>query len=144
MLGALALIDENETDWKILVVNEKDPLADQLNGMPAALEREREGAVCAGRSLTAHADVDDVERLLPGKIDEIRTWYKVYKVAEGKPENAYALDGRAVDKAYATNIIEEGHNDWVNMLSKYSYVIEEDVAREEAEAAAAASDKKSR
>ena len=75
---------------------------------------------------------------MPGKIDEIRTWYKVYKLAEGKQENSYALDGKAVDKSYATGVIEEGHNDWVNMLPKYAYIIEEDVAREEAEAAAAA------
>ena len=32
LLGALALIDENETDWKIIAVNEKDPLAGKLNG----------------------------------------------------------------------------------------------------------------
>ena len=33
LLGTLALIDEGETDWKILAIDVTDPLADQINGM---------------------------------------------------------------------------------------------------------------
>ena len=32
ILGTFALIDEGETDWKILVIDVKDPLADKING----------------------------------------------------------------------------------------------------------------
>ena len=31
-MGTFALIDEGETDWKILVIDVKDPLADKING----------------------------------------------------------------------------------------------------------------
>ena len=33
VLGVLAMIDEGETDWKLLAINTDDPLADKLNGM---------------------------------------------------------------------------------------------------------------
>ena len=33
ILGAIALIDEGETDWKILTIDITDPLADKINGM---------------------------------------------------------------------------------------------------------------
>jgi inorganic pyrophosphatase len=32
VLGAMALLDEGETDWKIIAVDVKDPLADKLSG----------------------------------------------------------------------------------------------------------------
>lgn len=35
---------------------------------------------------------------MPGKLDEIREWYRVYKVAEGKKENTYAFDGECLPR----------------------------------------------
>ena len=32
LLGTLALIDEGETDWKILAIDVTDPLADKIDG----------------------------------------------------------------------------------------------------------------
>ena len=32
ILGTVALIDEGETDWKILCIDVNDPLAKDLNG----------------------------------------------------------------------------------------------------------------
>lgn len=32
ILGTVALIDEGETDWKILCIDVNDPLAEQMNG----------------------------------------------------------------------------------------------------------------
>jgi inorganic pyrophosphatase len=32
VLGAMALLDEGETDWKIIAVDINDPLADKLTG----------------------------------------------------------------------------------------------------------------
>lgn len=32
VLGTLALIDEGETDWKVIVINTDDPDADNYNG----------------------------------------------------------------------------------------------------------------
>lgn len=33
VLGTLALIDEGETDWKVIVINVEDPEANDFNGM---------------------------------------------------------------------------------------------------------------
>lgn len=33
MLGVLAMIDEGETDWKLMVIDVNDPLASKLNGV---------------------------------------------------------------------------------------------------------------
>ena len=44
VLGALAMIDSGELDWKVLAVRTTDPLANQLN------------------------DVADIDKLLPGTI----------------------------------------------------------------------------
>jgi inorganic pyrophosphatase len=32
ILGVMALLDEGETDWKLIAIDIKDPLADQING----------------------------------------------------------------------------------------------------------------
>ncbi len=32
VLGTYAMIDEGETDWKIVVIDVKDPLANQITG----------------------------------------------------------------------------------------------------------------
>lgn len=32
VLGVMALIDEGETDWKVLAIDVKDPLASKMNG----------------------------------------------------------------------------------------------------------------
>ena len=44
VLGALAMVDDGELDWKLLTINEMDPLYDQLN------------------------DISDVEKILPGYV----------------------------------------------------------------------------
>lgn len=33
VLGTMALLDEGETDWKVVVIDINDPLASKLNGM---------------------------------------------------------------------------------------------------------------
>jgi len=58
----MALLDEGETDWKVLVVDVNDPLAPRLN------------------------DIEDVERHLPGLIRATNEWFRIYKIPDGKPE----------------------------------------------------------
>ncbi|KAF9432042.1 Inorganic pyrophosphatase [Entomortierella beljakovae] len=91
-LGVMALLDEGETDWKVLVIDVKDPLADQLN------------------------DIADVERVLPGLIDATRDWFRIYKKPDGKPENEFAFAGAAKDKAYATQVIEDTNAAWKRLI----------------------------
>lgn len=33
VLGIMAMLDEGETDWKVIAIDIKDPMAKQLNGM---------------------------------------------------------------------------------------------------------------
>eukprot|EP00124_Ichthyophonus_hoferi_P002774 Ihof_evm1s205 gene=Ihof_evmTU1s205 len=73
-LGVLGLIDGEECDWKVIAININDPMEKELN------------------------DIEDVETKMPGVLDEIRTWYRVYKIAEGKSENTYAFNGQAKNK----------------------------------------------
>lgn len=39
VLGVLAMIDEGETDWKVIVIDVNDPMASQLNGKILANKR---------------------------------------------------------------------------------------------------------
>ena len=72
----MALLDEEETDWKIIVIDVNDPLAPKLN------------------------DVEDVERHLPGLLRATNEWFRIYKIPDGKPENQFAFSGECKNKKY--------------------------------------------
>jgi len=93
VLGIMALLDEGETDWKVLVVDVNDPLAPRLN------------------------DIEDVERHLPGLIRATNEWFRIYKIPDGKPENVFAFSGEAKSKKYAVEIIHECHEAWKKLVS---------------------------
>ncbi|KLO20594.1 inorganic diphosphatase [Schizopora paradoxa] len=92
VLGIMALLDEGETDWKVIVVDINDPLASKLN------------------------DIEDVERHLPGLIRASNEWFRIYKIPDGKPENTFAFSGEAKNKKYATEIIHECHEAWRRLI----------------------------
>ncbi|XP_026753285.2 uncharacterized protein LOC113513493 isoform X2 [Galleria mellonella] len=93
VVGTLALIDEGETDWKLIAVDARDPSAAQLN------------------------DVADVERLFPGLLRATVEWFRLYKVPDGKPVNKFAFDGEAKDKEFAYKIIDEVHDFWRSLVN---------------------------
>jgi hypothetical protein len=35
---------------------------------------------------------------MPGKVSEVREWFRTYKTHEGKPLNAFGLDEKAMDR----------------------------------------------
>ncbi|CAD7084379.1 unnamed protein product [Hermetia illucens] len=94
ILGTLALIDEGETDWKILAIDVKDPLADQVN------------------------DIADIEKHFPGLLRATVEWFKIYKIPDGKPENQFAFNGEAKNAAFATNVVAETHKFWQGLVKK--------------------------
>ena len=51
------MIDEGETDWKILAIDATDPLAPQLNSLA------------------------DIETLMPGLLAHTHKWFQIYKVS---------------------------------------------------------------
>jgi len=93
ILGVIAMIDEGETDWKIVCIDRNDPLAGQLN------------------------DIGDVEKVMPGYLEATRDWFRIYKFPTGKPMNEFAFDGVWKDKAFADNIIKETNGHWKALMS---------------------------
>ncbi|KAJ1557808.1 Inorganic pyrophosphatase [Nowakowskiella sp. JEL0078] len=93
VLGTMALLDEGETDWKVIVIDINDPLASKLN------------------------DIEDVEKLLPGLLRATNEWFRIYKIPDGKPENNFAFNGEAKNKKYALEIIEETHEAWRKLIT---------------------------
>jgi len=91
VLGCLAMIDDDETDWKVICIAADDPLAQQLN------------------------DVTDVERLLPGYVSVMREWFRLYKTVDGKPMNKFGLGEKAMGRDYTMKVIEETHTFWKSL-----------------------------
>ncbi|KAK2884680.1 hypothetical protein Q8A73_021154 [Channa argus] len=96
VLGTLALIDEGETDWKVIVINTEDPEAADFN------------------------DIDDVRQLKPGYLEATVDWFKRYKVPDGKPENQFAFDGDFKNRDFAIKTVKSTHAFWKAMISKKS------------------------
>ncbi|KAL4807479.1 inorganic pyrophosphatase [Aspergillus unguis] len=94
-LGAFAVLDEGETDWKVVAIDVNDPLASKMS------------------------DIQDVEASLPGYLDALKTWYRVYKVPDGKPENDIALDGKVEDKRFTLDLIKRCHGEWEKSRKGY-------------------------
>ncbi|KAH8303903.1 hypothetical protein KR059_010495, partial [Drosophila kikkawai] len=92
VLGTIALIDEGETDWKIIAIDVKDPLASKVN------------------------DISDVDQYFPGLLRATVEWFKIYKIPDGKPENQFAFNGDAKNADFATTIIAETHKFWQNLV----------------------------
>jgi inorganic pyrophosphatase len=109
ILGVMALLDEEETDWKVIVIDVNDPLAPKLN------------------------DVEDVERHLPGLLRATNEWFRIYKIPDGKPENQFAFTGECKNKKYvsfslrlgaiansfryATDIVRECAEAWEKLIT---------------------------
>ncbi|MBN3302742.1 IPYR pyrophosphatase, partial [Amia calva] len=94
VLGTLALIDEGETDWKVIVINVEDPEAKDLN------------------------NIEDVRRLKPGYLEATVDWFRRYKVPDGKPENQFAFNAEFKDKDFAIETIKSTHTFWKDLVSK--------------------------
>ncbi|KAL7937780.1 inorganic pyrophosphatase [Trichoderma chlorosporum] len=93
VLGVMALLDEEETDWKVIVIDVNDPLAPKLN------------------------DVEDVERHLPGLLRATNEWFRIYKIPDGKPENQFAFTGECKNKSYAMEVIHECADAWERLIT---------------------------
>ncbi|CAI7671325.1 unnamed protein product [Penicillium manginii] len=93
VLGVMALIDEEETDWKVIVIDVNDPLASKLD------------------------DIEDVERHLPGLLRATNEWFRIYKIPDGKPENQFAFSGECKNKKYASDVIHECADAWEKLIA---------------------------
>lgn len=93
VLGCLAMIDEGETDWKIIAIDVNDPLAKDMN------------------------DIEDVEKKMPGFLKATEEWFRIYKIPDGKPENKFAFNGEARNKAFAMKVVKETHEQWHKLIT---------------------------
>jgi inorganic pyrophosphatase len=81
VLGALALLDEGETDWKLLCIDVEHPLSEVLRS------------------------ADDLDVHLPGKVAHVREWFRNYKTTDGKAMNEFAMDGKVMAVGQAQAVI---------------------------------------
>jgi 3'-phosphoadenosine 5'-phosphosulfate synthase len=96
VIGSLELIDEGETDHKILCIATSDKDASRIRS------------------------IDDLEIVKPGHIDRLKDWLKRYKTSDGKPENNLASEiPRTVDQALG--VIAETHGRWQALCSSSFY-----------------------
>jgi len=90
ILGAYAMIDEGETDWKIVCIDVKDELAAKLS---------------------KHSDID------PAKIKEVFTFLRDYKIPAGKPPNKFGFDAALLDKEFAVKVTQRTYHEWQSLIS---------------------------
>lgn len=93
VVGTLAMIDEGETDWKLLAIDVTDPLAEQIN------------------------DIGDLETVMPGYLAATVEWFTIYKMPDGKPANKFAFNNEAKDKAFAQTVIEQCNDQWKALMA---------------------------
>jgi len=93
LLGTLAMIDEGETDWKVIAIDVTDPLAEKLD------------------------DIDDVYTHMPGLIEATHDWFRTYKMpGSDNPPNEFAFNGKAKNKEFAVNIIKQTNDQWKSLI----------------------------
>uniref|UniRef100_A0A0K2U319 Inorganic pyrophosphatase n=1 Tax=Lepeophtheirus salmonis TaxID=72036 RepID=A0A0K2U319_LEPSM len=105
ILGTLALVDEGQTDWKILAIDVNDPLSDVLH------------------------DIEDIEKCMPGFIEATVEWFRIYKIPDGKPLNVFAFNGRPKDRAFALNILSELHSQWKSLMNRPQNQVPDSISR---------------
>jgi inorganic pyrophosphatase len=93
ILGGLAPNDGGETDWKILVIDINDPIADLVNTW------------------------QDVDIYRPGVTQALRDWFTYYKVARG--DDVIPIIGETYQDAsfIIEDVIPQGHQYWIDLIS---------------------------
>lgn len=87
VIGVLPLIDENETDWKIIGINKNDPKINEIN------------------------NIDDIDDNIKNGIFD---WFINYKKKSKGVTNIIGMNQKIQDKYLAENIIKTCHELWNN------------------------------
>ena len=82
VLGAMELIDEGETDHKIIVLRESDSHFSRIKS------------------------IADLEKYKPGVVEKLTDWLKNYKTSDGKPVNTLAQED-PISADEAMDVIDE-------------------------------------
>ncbi|CAK0906347.1 unnamed protein product [Prorocentrum cordatum] len=92
ILGAVCLVDEGEADWKVFVVNTK----------PGPLSHAR--------------SVEDVEQVVPGRIQEMLGWMEDFKHSTGK--DTATLHYKVHGAEWAAALVERDHASWRRLVAE--------------------------
>ena len=87
VLGDLELIDQGELDHKIIVISADDPMASRLSSAA------------------------DLKTVMPGVLEKLIEWLKMYKTTDGKEVNSLSSDTPKT-AAEANAVIAECHESW--------------------------------
>lgn len=93
VLGVIAMIDDGETDWKMIALACDDSKASQIH------------------------NIADVNAHMPGAMVELTRWLRLYKTVDGKPENKFGFDVPK-DRDFAVQVVEECHQHWRHMVAR--------------------------
>ena len=63
-------------------------------------------------------DIEDVPKYMPDYLEDTRKWFRIYKVADGKPFNEFAFNGEFKNREFAEKIINETHHFWKDLVNK--------------------------
>jgi len=94
IIGVIAMIDDDETDWKVLALAMDDDRSANVN------------------------DLNDLDAHMPGVTQSLTHWLRMYKTSEGKPENRFGCDGKPQSAAFAQRIVQECHEAWRQLLAQ--------------------------
>ena len=94
MLERKLIFFELETDWKILVIDVKDPKASEVT------------------------DAASLEKAYPGALKSTFEFLRDYKIPAGSGPNNFAFDSELKDEAYAQGVIEETHHFWKALFAE--------------------------
>jgi len=90
VLGCYAMIDEGETDWKILAIDINDENASKYS---------------------VHSDIPKE------KLDEVFTFLRDYKIPDGNPPNKFGFNDEFKDLDLSLKVIEETHEEWRKLVT---------------------------
>lgn len=93
-LGAVCLIDEGQADWKVLAIN-----------------------VDSGGPLAGAESIEDVERIAPGRIQQVLQWMDDFKQHGKKDGEEVKLHFEIHDAKKAIEIIEGDHSSWYQLIA---------------------------
>lgn len=94
LLGAIALLDEGEMDWKILAIGNHSPLFNKL------------------------FNEADLVKHLPEVHPQVLDWFRNYKTVDGKPQNSFGLDGYLLSREHAHATVQETHEAWKHLIQR--------------------------
>ena len=93
ILGDLELIDQGELDHKIIVIDAADPMAPRLRSAA------------------------DIPRVMPGVLENLVDWLKMYKTTDGKEVNKLTSD-KPTSAEDAVKVVADCHESWKALKAK--------------------------